>query len=54
MRAWETAADTALPYVQVPGCGFDLTESPYYYKRHRVCEGHMKAKTVALDGDVCR
>lgn len=39
---------------QVPGCGFDLSESPYYYKRHRVCEGHMKARTVLLDGTTCR
>jgi hypothetical protein len=39
---------------QVPDCGFDLTESTYYLKRHRVCEAHMKAKTVELDGNICR
>lgn len=44
----------AIYMLQVDGCLSDLTEARHYFKRRHVCELHLKALEVSVEGVVMR
>lgn len=40
--------------LQVPGCTVDVSAGPHYLKRHKICQEHLKARSVVIDGQEVR
>ncbi|KAG9452284.1 hypothetical protein H6P81_005188 [Aristolochia fimbriata] len=49
-RGAESAAAANAPRCQAEGCAADLGQAKHYHRRHKVCEFHSKAATVAVAG----
>ncbi|XP_020584886.1 squamosa promoter-binding-like protein 1 [Phalaenopsis equestris] len=47
-RGMVQASNLNIPKCQVEGCGADLSNFKDYYRRHKLCEMHAKASSVAL------
>eukprot|EP00887_Chlorella_sp_A99_P000105 scaffold16.g105.t1 len=49
-----TAERGAAALSAVPGCTTDMSAAKNYYKRYRICLGHLNQKSVELNGQACR
>lgn len=54
MTPAQTLPRTPHACMQVIGCGMDITHLKAYHQRHRLCEAHMKAPALVVNGQLVR